>query len=204
MNDSKNTNKLFSDLFPEVVDFNGEFSVFKELNIDRMSVFIKTNKLEIYTSSYEIISIGLIMKMEEHLKSKLGADNINIKLRYTKECSLEEYLQTMWNEIVLMLISKVAVCRGILTDSTYELVGNKIIIKLTTKGSQILKSQNCHTVIEQFMEDSISKKVKVEFTDLQVSSSMMEEYVVQKGKNEAKVVSSAITATSTDTKQKKC
>lgn len=203
MDSSKNINRIFSDLFPNVVDLNGEFSVFKELNIDRMSVFIKTNKLEIYTSSPEIISIGLVMKMEEHLKVKLGAENINIKVRYTKECNLEEYLQSMWTEIVIMLSNKVAVCRGILPNSTYELTENKITIKLTTQGSQILKSQNCHTVIEQFIEESISKRVKVDFIDLQVNSNMMDEYVAQKEKNEAKVVNSAITANPIDSKQKK-
>jgi DNA polymerase III subunit alpha, Gram-positive type len=202
MDSSKNSNKILTDLFPSLVDLDGEFSVLKALNVDKMSVFIKTNRLEIYTSSSEIISIGLIMKMEEHLKSKLGAENIVIKVRCTKEYSIEEYLQSMWKEILLMLSSKVAVCRGILAGSTYNLEDNKIIINLTTSGSQILKSQNCHTVIEQFIHDTISKRVKVEFCDLQVDSSTMEEYVAQKEKNEAKVVSSAIIPTPTGTKPK--
>jgi len=202
MDGSKNSNKILADLFPGIANFDGEFSVLKDLCVDKMSVFIKTNRLEIYTSSPEIISIELIMKMEEYLKKKLGADNITIKVRCTKGCSLEEYLQSMWKEIILMLNNKVAVCRGILTGSTYDLADNKIIINLHTMGSQIMKAQNCHTVIEQLIEDTLSKRVKVEFCDLQVDSSTMEEYVAQKEKNEAKVVSSAITATSIDSRQK--
>ncbi|HEY5585570.1 MAG TPA: PolC-type DNA polymerase III [Ruminiclostridium sp.] len=202
MDGSENSNKIFANLFPDTVDFDGEFSVLRDLNIDRMSVFLKTNRLEIYTSSPELISIELTMKMEEYLKSKLGADNITIKVRCTKECSLEDYLQGMWKEMIVMLTKKVAVCRGILIGSTYDLDENKIIINLTTVGSQILKSQNCHTVIEQFIEDSISKKVKIEFCDVQVDSSKMEEYVAQKEKNEARVVSSAISLTSIDSKKK--
>lgn len=202
MDGSKKSNKVLADLFPGTVNWSGEFSVIKELNVDKMSVFIRTNRLEIYTSSPEIISIEIIMKMEEYLKSKLGADNITIKVRCTKECSLEEYLQSMWKEIILMLSNKVAVCRGILTDSTYNLEDNKIIVTLNTIGSQILKAQNCHTIIEQFIEDTISKRVKVEFCDLQVDSNTREEYVTQKGENEAKVVSSAITLNSIDSKHK--
>jgi len=202
MDGSKNSNKILADLFPGSVNFDGEFSVLKDLNVDRMSVFIKTNRLEIYTSSPEIISIELIMKMEDYLKSKLGADNIKIKVRCTKECSLEEYLQSMWKEIILMLSSKVAVCRAILTSSTYTLTDNKIMINLNTSGSQILKFQNCHTLIEQFIEDTLSKRVKVEFCDLQVDSSSMQEYVAQKEKNEAKVVNSAVNTTQSESKQR--
>ncbi|MHB8065216.1 MAG: exonuclease domain-containing protein, partial [Ruminiclostridium sp.] len=201
MDGSKDSNKILADLFPGIVAFDGEFSVLKALNVDKMSVFIKTNRLEIFTSSPEIISIELIMKMEEYLKNKLGADNITLKVRCTQECSIEEYLQSMWREMLLMLSNKVAVCRGILTDSTYNLEDNKIIVNLTTSGSQILKAQNCHTVIEQFIEDTISKRVKVDFCDLQVDSGTREEYVTQKEKNEAKVVSSAVT-TQSESKQK--
>ena len=194
MDGSNTSNRIFADLFPNNIYFEGEFSVLKDLIVDKMSVFIKSNRLEIYTSGPEIISIELIMKMEEYIKLKLGANSISIKVKCTKEYSLEEYLQIMWNEIILMLSSKVAVCRGILTESTYELADNKIIIKLNTSGSQILKSQNCQTIIEQLIEDTISKRVKVEFCDLQVDSSKMQEYVAEKEINEAKVVNSAITS----------
>ena len=202
MDVSKTTKKMFGDLFPGTADFNGEFSVFRELGVDRMSVFIKSNRLELYASSNELISLELVGKMEEQLKSRLGAENIVIKIKYTGECSLEDYLRQTWNEILLMLTGKIAVCKGILAGSTYELTDNKIMIKLNTKGSQILKSQNCNAIIEQFIEESISQKVKVEFSDLQVDSSILEEYVAQKEKNEAKAVSSTITSSQAEARPK--
>ncbi len=202
MDGSKNPDKMFVDLFPGVIAFDGEFSAFKNINVDRMSVFLKSNRLEIYASSPEIISIELMLKMEEYLKNKINANNITIKVRCTKEYSLEEYLRIMWNEILLMISSKVAVCKGLLKDSTYDLVDNKIIIRLTTAGSQILKVQNCHTLIEKYFEDTLSKRVKVEFCDCEVDSSSMEEYFSQKDEIEAKVVSTAITAKTTFTESK--
>ncbi len=202
MDISKTPKKLFQDLFPGLIDFSGEFSAFSELNVERMGVFIKSNKLEIFTTAPDLMSAGLTMKLEASLKDKLGADNIAIKIKCTKDYSVEEYFSRMWSDIVLMLSSRIAVCKGILTDSTYEIADNKIIIKLNTKGSQILKLQNCHSLIEQHVEDSISKKIKVEFFDLEVDSSIMEEYVAEKEKNEAKIVSSAITASMSESKPK--
>ncbi len=199
----ENTNKYLCDLFPGEMDFDGEFSTLKQLKVERMSVFIKTSKIEIHTTSSDIVSIALIIKAEERLKQKLGAPNLTLKVRCSRECSIEEYLSSMWNELVMMLTSKVALCRGILPGSKYELSGNKIIINLLTSGSDILKAQNCHLMLEQHIKDTIDQNVKVEFCDIHVDHAKIEEYVAEKVKIEAKVVSSAITALPSDQKQKK-
>ncbi len=203
MENTNNTNKYLCDLFPGEMDFDGEFSTLKQLKVERMSVFIKASKIEIHTTSSDIVSIALIIKAEERLKQKLGAPNLTLKVRCSRDCSIEEYLNSMWNELVMMLTSKVALCRGILPGSKYELSGNKIIINLLTSGSDILKAQNCHLLLEEHIKDTIDQNVKVEFCDIHVDHAKIEEYVAEKVKIEAKVVSSAITALPADQKQKK-
>lgn len=203
MDSKSTTNKFLYDLFPDAMDFDGEFSTLKQLMVERMSVFIKANRLEIHTTSSDIISIALVMKAEEHLKQKLGAPNLSLRVKCGRDCGIEEYFSSMWNELLQMLTAKVALCRGILPGSKYEIEGNKIKINLLTSGSDILKAQNCHAIIEQHIEETISQRVKVEFYDMQVDHTIMEEYVAEKVRNEAKVVSSAITAPTTDPKQKK-
>ncbi len=203
MDSTNNVNRFLCDLFPDAMDFDGEFSSLKQLKVDRMSVFIKANRLEIYTTSLDIVSIALIMKAEDCLKQKLGAPNLTIRVKCGKNYSIEEYLSSMWSELIQMLTSKVALCRGILPGSKYEISGNKIIISLLTAGADILKAQNCHSMLEQHIKDAICQNVKVEFCDMQVDNAKIEEYVAEKVKNEAKVVSSAITAPPPDQKQKK-
>ncbi|EPR10226.1 PolC-type DNA polymerase III [Ruminiclostridium papyrosolvens] len=203
MDSTNNTNRFLCDLFPGEMDFDGEFSTLKQLKVERMSVFIKASKIEIHTISPDIVSIALIMKAEECLKQKLGAPNLTIKVRCSRNFSIEEYFCTMWNELIQMLTSKVALCRGILPGSKYEISGNKIIINLLTTGSDILKAQNCHSMLEQHIKDTIGQNVKVEFCDIHVDHAKIEEYVAEKVKNEARVVSSAITAPPADQKQKK-
>lgn len=203
MDSTNNINRFLCDLFPDAMDFDGEFSSLKQLKVDRMSVFIKANRLEIYTTSLDIVSIALIMKAEDCLKQKLGAPNLTIRVKCGKNYSIEEYLSSMWSELIQMLTSKVALCRGILPGSKYEISGNKIIISLLTAGADILRAQNCHSMLEQHIKDAICQNVKVEFCDMQVDHAKIEEYVAEKVKNEAKVVSSAITAPPPDQKQKK-
>ncbi len=203
MESTNNVNRFLCDLFPDAMDFNGEFSSLKQLKVDRMSVFIKANRLEIHTTSSDIVSIALIMKAEDCLKQKLGAPNLILRVKCGKNYSIEEYISNTWSELIQMLTSKVALCRGILPGSKYEISGNKIIINLLTTGSDILKAQNCHSILEQHISDTIGQNVKVEFCDIQVDHAKIEEYVAEKVKNEAKVVSSAITAPPPDQKQKK-
>ncbi len=202
MDGALNSNKLFKDLFPGLVDFQGEFEVFKELKVEKMSVYIKSNRLEIYTSGPELLGPGLIARLEQQLAQSLGASCISIKSRCTHNYGIEDFLNIMWSELVQMLNSRVAVCRGILSDSKWELADGKVFIRLATTGSQILKLQNCHTMIEQYIEDTISKRIKVEFLDLEVDSAAMEEYVAEKEKNEAQLVSSAMTSAPQESKTK--
>ncbi|ACL74834.1 PolC-type DNA polymerase III [Ruminiclostridium cellulolyticum] len=203
MDSTNNINRFLYDLFPDAMDFDGEFSALKQLKVERMSVFIKANRLEIHTISSDIVSIALIMKAEECLKQKLGAPNLTLKVKCSRSYSVEEYLSIMWSELMQMLTSKVALCRGILHGSKYEISGNKIIINLLTSGADILKAQNCHTMLEQHIKGTICQSVKVEFCDMHVDHVIIEEYVAEKVKNEAKVVSSAITALPENQKQKK-
>lgn len=203
MDSTNNINRFLYDLFPDAMDFDGEFSALKQLKVERMSVFIKANRLEIHTISSDIVSIVLIMKAEECLKQKLGAPNLTLKVKCSRSYSVEEYLSIMWSELIQMLTSKVALCRGILHGSKYEISGNKIIINLLTSGADILKAQNCHTMLEQHIKGTICQSVKVEFCDMHVDHVIIEEYVAEKVKNEAKVVSSAITALPENQKQKK-
>ena len=155
MDSTNNINRFLCDLFPDAMDFDGEFSSLKQLKVDRMSVFIKANRLEIYTTSLDIVSIALIMKAEDCLKQKLGAPNLTIRVKCGKNYSIEEYLSSMWSELIQMLTSKVALCRGILPGSKYEISGNKIIISLLTAGADILRAQNCHSMLEQHIKDAI-------------------------------------------------
>ncbi len=202
MDGSANTTKLFQDLFPGIVDFSGEFSLFRELVVSRMKVFIKSNRLEIHTSGPALIGPMLVSKLESQLSRSLGAESIVIKTKCTGQYSVEDFFQSQWNEIILMLSNRIAVCRGILAGSTCDFREGKVFIRLATKGAQILKAQGCHQLIQQYTEDTISQRIKVEFQDLLVDSSMMEEYVAQKEKTEASVVSSAITAFPAETKAK--
>lgn len=184
-----------SELFPDVFESYGEFSVLSDLNVDKMSVFIKANRLDIFTSSDTSVNPELVLKLEQHLQGKLQAQNVNIKVKYLKQYSLKQFIDENWNSIVCLLNNRVALCRGLLTGSSYEVSGNRLKITLATKGSQILKSQDCNRIVEEFIMDSIALAVKTEFCDIEVDSSLMEEYTAQKVEREAKVVNIAITDT---------
>ena len=81
MDSTNNVNRFLCELFPDAMDFDGEFSSLKQLKVDRMSVFIKANRLEIHSTSSDIVNIALITKAEECLKQKLGAPNITLKVK---------------------------------------------------------------------------------------------------------------------------
>ena len=196
---STQQNSLLKDLFPEVVESSGEFSVLGGLSVEKMSVFIKSNRLEIYAASNVILNNELLQAFETKLCEKLGAIAV-LTIRYTKPFTLEEFVKECWDNIVTLLNCKVALSKGILAGSTCDIQGNKLIINLTTKGASILKAQECNTIIEKYVLESIGKPSKVEFVDAQVDNNTLDEYVAQKELEQAQIISSAMTAAAAETK----
>ncbi|MCX7923897.1 MAG: PolC-type DNA polymerase III [Clostridia bacterium] len=187
-------NKGFLDIFPELSANNEISDVFKNVKIVNINVYKKTRKLELSVVSDKLIPASAVANMETTFANLFKLDSVSIKLTFDTSLSLEELLHQYWSSIIHMINRRVALSRGLMAGCSWHLNGSKLAIKLTTRGSLILKAQECDRLVEGLIDDAFGLKVKTEFIDYEINESSMEEYVAIREKEEAQVINNVVVA----------
>ncbi|PNT93256.1 PolC-type DNA polymerase III [Pseudoclostridium thermosuccinogenes] len=190
------SNGKLLDLFPEIRLEEDVYNLLANLSIQNINVYRKSRKLEIFTLSRELIPAEVILNLERNLEKSFNLESVGIKVKYDLDMSPEKKLELYQDSIIHMASKEVAMCRGILAGSRWELADKKLMIRLGTKGEKILKSKACDSLIERIIEECFSFKVKVEFIDCEMDEQLKEEYIRQKSDVEAKIISKVITGAS--------
>lgn len=196
-------NKGLFELFPEINANIDNPDLFKNVKIIGIDVFKKSRRLDILLSSDTLIPAVSLDKLEQSFINSFKLDSISIRAKFNLLIPFEEMLASYWDNIVFMVIKKVALGRAILTDCTYELADRKLIIKLKSKGSLILKSKSCNTIIEKIIEDAFSHRVSVDFEDANLDESLRVQYLEFKESEEAKIVNDAVSVSPAASSPKK-
>lgn len=186
MQNSANESRFF-ELFPGVKADAELHELFDDARILNISVFKKSRKLDIHISSPKLIPASVVTKVENDLSSAFGLDVINIKTKFDTKLSARQVFEQYWDSIVYYINKKVVLSRGILQGSSWEMQDGKIVIRLKTCGSYILKSQKCDSIIEDYLKDCFSISVKIEFMDHTMDELQINNYFEYKEKEEAKI-----------------
>ncbi|MCX7843548.1 MAG: PolC-type DNA polymerase III [Clostridia bacterium] len=185
-------NKGFLELFPELSK-NSELSqAIGNLRISRVNIFSKSKKLEICVTSETLIPGCVFSSLESSLKSIFKLDAVVVSPKFHLQMSVNDILTQYWRSIVQLVNSKVALSRGIMAECDWELLDSNLIIKLKTKGSEILKAQGCDAIIESILQDWFSKKIRVEFRDFDIDEVVWDEYLAFKEFEESKLVNETV------------
>jgi DNA polymerase III epsilon subunit family exonuclease len=139
--------------------------LFNDVRVLNVSVFKKSRKLDIHIASSKLIPVSAITKVENYLSSAYGLDKISIRIRFDTALSAGQVFEQYWSSIVFLVSKEIASSRDILADSSWEIQDDRLIVKLENSGSDILKSQKCDSIIEEFLKDAFSIEVKVNFVD---------------------------------------
>lgn len=185
-------NKRFLELFPEI-NSSGSFSeIFKNVVIKSINVYKKTRRLEILLESSELISASDVADLERAMADSFGLQFVNIKIFFSNQGSLEEILNSYWENILYIVNRKIALSRGILEGCSWSVHDRRLLIKLNTKGADVLKNQQCNVLIETIIAESFLQNIRVEFEDSIIGSEQKSEYIEKKVEEEAKAVSSIV------------
>lgn len=185
--------RRFLELFPEMAVSGGMAELLQQVRVHHINVFKKSRKLEIHITSGQLIPMAALAQIEQKFASVFHLESVTLLPRFTLEMAPEKILEQYWESLVFMLNQKVALSRGILNGSTWELHDKKLLIKLTTKGAQILKLRHCDALVEKLLESAFMLKIKVEFQDFEFNKEIIDEYLEKRTRQEARVVSSAVT-----------
>lgn len=189
----------FLDIFNEVKLAGEVMEHFSDVRVLNVGVFTKSRRMHISIASSRLIPAVVITEAEQALCDSFCVETINIKVKFEMEISLEQMLADYWESLIYTVNKKIALSRGILNDCEWELDGNRLDIRLKTKGAMILKSHSCDRIIEELMEYSFSQKITVGFIDFALDDNHRADYFQQKEQDEARVLSIA----SSDTENSK-
>lgn len=184
-------NKSFVEMFPELELSGDVLDFFKNVKITGLGVFKKSGKLVAKATAAKIIPAPLAAQVEKALAAAFSL-TVELKLRFELNIPFEEMLAAYWDSILYTVNNNVALSRGILNGCEWELSKEYLHIRLTTRGSRILKAQGCDRLIEDLIFDAFGQKVAVEFTDCELDQDLQEKYLEFKENEEARVQSIAI------------
>ena len=178
----------FVEMFPEVGSDEGVLGFFREVTIKNVAIFKKSRRLEIKAASSRLIPAQLVSQVEQSVAVACGFDIMEIKLRYNLQLPIEQIISQYWDSIIYKVNSKVALSRGILSGCNWELNKGRLSVKLKTRGVQILETQECDRIIEDFLRDSFGAEIQVGFLELPLDDDHREVYLEFKESEEAKAL----------------
>lgn len=176
-------------MFPEIEPDEGVLSFFREVIIKSVAIFKKSRRLEIKAASSRLIPAQLISRVEQSVAAACGFDIIEIKIRYDLQLPIEKIICQYWDSIIYMINSRIALSKGILSGCEWELNKEHLSIKLKTRGAQILKTQECGRILEEYLRDAFGAEIRVEFSDLPLDDEHRENYLEFKETVEANAIS---------------
>ncbi|HEX9061888.1 MAG TPA: exonuclease domain-containing protein, partial [Clostridia bacterium] len=185
--------KSVQEFFPEI-NINGEFAPFKDAKVKKVNIFSKSKRLDVCICSDTLIPASCIFGLENSLKEWLKLDLVTISPDFQAGMPAEEIVKKYWDSILLYVNRKLALSRGIMSGSIGRILDGKLIVQLSSKGSEILKSQNCDRIIEDMLSGWFGLTLRVDFKDAAADEAAMEEYLTFKEFEQSKVVNVTLTA----------
>ncbi|MCR4434597.1 MAG: PolC-type DNA polymerase III [Clostridiales bacterium] len=179
----------FMNLFPET-NVGGEISgLMQNATIQKINVYKKSRRLEIFILSKKLIPSISLFNIEEKLAALFKLKSVDIRAKFDLSMPLEKILEEYWDSLVYRVNRRVALSRGILSGCTWDLCEKKLMVNLKTKGKSILRSQECHRLLENMIEEFFSCRVKVEFVDPVMDDAAIDSYLELKEHEEAGILS---------------
>ncbi|MDQ2086902.1 PolC-type DNA polymerase III [Herbivorax sp. ANBcel31] len=180
------------ELFPEVYNDEKIHSSFNDVQIQKINVYKKSRKLEIFILSDKFIAFADIDRLEKTLKNCFSLDQVYVKPVFNLDLDLEEIFASYWDGILYFLSKDVAMCRGMLNGCKWGLKDKILIIHLKTRATEILKYRKCDKTLEKIVKELFNIDVKVQFEDVKMDDTKKEEYMEHKVREENKVVNFAV------------
>ncbi|MDP4092536.1 MAG: PolC-type DNA polymerase III [Bacillota bacterium] len=188
MDNSAQDSKKILEAFPGLVLDSNEAILINEVKILNISVFSKSKRLEITVQSERLIPAAALVQLEQHITNSYGLNSAAIKVKFSINQPIEQLISDYWDSIVYFTNREIASSRGILSECTWTFEKNKLVIRLATSGSEVLKSKGCDRYIEALVEQCFSVRIKVEMQDKQINEAELVDYFEKKEQEEKKII----------------
>ena len=158
--------KVIKDVF---TDYNKESNIL-DMRIKQISLFKKTNVLELSLDSDKNITARELYEFETYLKSRFGVSDVITNINYSNIISIDN-ITDEWDKISCYLIRRYPTTIGILKNSKIDIKENNAIVTLEVKGSDFLYARKIDKDLERLLKNLYGKNFRVKYIeDINVES----------------------------------
>lgn len=188
--------KKITDVFDEL-DFEPNLTkIFQKLYIERLKIYKRTKKIEIFLFSENIISAGLIDLLTEKIKEAYsGIFEIILYIQYSKELTepVQKFVEMYWDNLIYFVCKNSPVVKVALQNCEWEWHSNQTInIKLKTNSAYFLKKRNIHKQMEELLTFHVNVPLKVNFTEENSQQMTEQEYFAKKSELESALMQKVV------------
>ncbi len=152
-------------------DYNSDSFALSNALISNVNLYKKTNVMEIFLQSKELIPIREIYKFEKYVSKRFNLKEVNLKISSEEEQQKKEsFISKEWNDILSFLAQKVPVIKAFMKNSKSKIENNKLEVELGLKGKDLLKKQKIDSYISNFIKDTYDAKLKVNFEENEIKN----------------------------------
>ncbi len=184
----KTVKEIFSDYKEEATINN--------CKIQKISLFKKINKLELYLKCEEYIKIKELLDFENYLKSRFSIENIEIDTLYEENVELPS-IESMWKNIVEYMSLKYPLTKVLLEKSKVQVQDNLVTVTVFVNGVDFLCARGFDKTLEGILKSLYGKTYKVKYVEdineeeiqkIEQKSKMTEKYEIEKAISEAQSI----------------
>ena len=132
--------------------------------IEAINLFKKSNKLEVDIKVQNQLTLKELVDFEDYLSKRFLIKTIEFRIKY-EDVELKETLKEDWSNIEKYIGRKFPITKAILTNSTIDVNGNKVIINLKSKNSDFLHSYEIDKVLILLFMNLYGKNYKIEYKE---------------------------------------
>ena len=147
-------------------DYNSDSFALSNALISNVNLYKKTNIMEIFLQSKELIPIKEIYKFEKYVTKRFSLKEVNLKVKSDKdEEEKQNFINNEWNDILAFLSQKIPVIKAFMKNSKSKIENNNLEVELGIKGKELLKKQKVDQYISNFIKDTYDATISVKFEE---------------------------------------
>ena len=145
--------KYIRDVFKDYLEEDN----IKSAIVSNVSLYKKTNKLQVDVLSENQINVNEIENFENYLKDRFKVDRTLIEIKYKTENEFESNIENNWENIINYIGKKEPLTKAMLKTSKLKINSNKIDVLLNVKGSDFLNSKKFDKGLSHLLENLYNK-----------------------------------------------
>ena len=152
-------------------DFSADTFALADALVTNVNLYKKTNILEIFLKSKELISIKELQNFRKYIIKRFNIKDVNFKISNDVDSdSTLNFIENEWDDILGFLSQKKPILKAFMKESCIKPIdnnaeNNEIEVDLVARGKELLEKQKVNEYISSFLNDVYCSNYKICFKE---------------------------------------